>query len=66
MNQHDTVEGKIGSKGFRAPEVIKELPHDLKIDVWGYGCLLFGILFVRLPFSDEKDAISDERFYIWS
>ena len=27
MNQHDSIEGKIGSQGFRAPELLKGIPY---------------------------------------
>ena len=65
MNQHDSIEGKIGSQGFRAPELLKGIPYGQSVDVWGFGCLLYGILFVKLPFSDEKMVVNDEAFDIW-
>ena len=44
-----------GTPGFMAPEVILQKPCNSKIDIWGLGVMLYGLLFATLPFVGKND-----------
>jgi len=42
--------GLCGSKYWMAPEMIKHLPYDYKVDIWGFGCLIIELAEGRHPY----------------
>lgn len=51
LNSHDEkCRFKIGTPGYTSPEVYKNEPYGLKIDIWGIGIIMFVILTAKLPF----------------
>jgi MAP/microtubule affinity-regulating kinase len=58
-NQKDKVEA--GSLAYMPPEVLSESKADTttKIDVWAIGCILFGMIYGKLPFwGDTEDEFA--------
>jgi len=44
-----------GTIDYMAPEMIKNLPHDYRIDIWSLGVLLYELLHGHAPFSGKND-----------
>jgi serine kinase len=43
-----------GSYAYASPEILKGMPYDpFMSDVWAVGCVLFAMVFGRLPFDDR-------------
>lgn len=49
-------DGKVGTRHYRAPEIVLGLPWDEKADVWSVGCL------VALGYLGERPMCADEDF----
>ncbi|KAF7703887.1 putative casein kinase II subunit alpha like protein [Cucumispora dikerogammari] len=47
------VSPEVGSKGYKAPELLFNLSYGCKIDVWGFGCVFGEMLFNKQLFSDD-------------
>jgi serine kinase len=46
-----------GSYAYASPEILKGIPYDpFMSDVWAMGCVLFAMVFGRLPFDDKDPA----------
>ena len=45
-----------GTVEYLAPEIIKRERYSYAIDWWGYGCLIYEMLFGQTPFYDENRA----------
>lgn len=46
-----------GSYAYASPEILKGIPYDPFLsDVWAMGCVLFAMVFGRLPFDDKDPA----------
>ena len=45
----------IGSLLYNAPEIIKDLEYDEKIDLWSLGVTLFELYFGVLPYGPNAD-----------
>lgn len=46
-----------GSYAYASPEILKGTPYDPFLsDVWAMGCVLFAMVFGRLPFDDRDPA----------
>lgn len=50
--RHD---GRIGTRQFRAPEVVLGLPWDELSDIWGAGCIIAMLYLGERPFSVHED-----------
>ena len=49
-----------GSLCFKAPELIKHLPYNFKVDVWAIGITIYYLIFKVLPFEKgNKQQIKD-------
>mmetsp|Transcript_23725 Transcript_23725/g.23499 ORF Transcript_23725/g.23499 Transcript_23725/m.23499 type:complete len:356 (-) Transcript_23725:21-1088(-) len=61
------VSGKLtascGSPGYVAPEILRKIPYDLKVDVFSAGIILFILLSGRSPFStgSPKETLVKNR-----
>lgn len=43
-----------GSYAYASPEILKGIPYDpFQSDVWATGCVLYAMVFGRLPFDDR-------------
>jgi 5'-AMP-activated protein kinase catalytic alpha subunit len=45
---------RVLTSAYLAPEVIKEEPHTLAVDIWSAGVLLYFLSFAQLPFTDDS------------
>lgn len=46
-----------GSYAYASPEILKGIPYDpFQSDVWAMGCVLYAMVFGRLPFDDRDPA----------
>lgn len=54
------LKGKtVGTPLFLAPEVTKEDSYDHRIDIWGYGCLLYHMATLEPPFkANDYDELT--------
>ena len=54
---HATINGRIGTDGFFAPEMMRGQAYGVAVDVYSLGALMFAIHTGRLPFLelDKKD-----------
>ena len=44
-----------GSYAYASPEILKGIPYDpYTSDIWAMGCVLFAMIFGRLPFDDRN------------
>jgi len=48
-----------GTYEYMAPEIVKEVPYDLGIDVWSLGILLYELTHGYSPFRSQKDNYDD-------
>ena len=44
-----------------APELLKEKPYSLPVDIWGLGVLLYAIVSSTLPFAFPKKKLTPEN-----
>jgi serine/threonine protein kinase len=51
-----------GSLCFKAPELIKHIDYNFKVDIWAIGITLFSIIYGELPF--EKGEKEDIKYSI--
>jgi testis-specific serine kinase len=46
-----------GSYAYASPEILKGIPYDPFLsDIWAMGCVLFAMVFGRLPFDDRDPS----------
>jgi serine kinase len=46
-----------GSYAYASPEILKGVPYDpFMSDIWAMGCVLYAMVFGRLPFDDRDPA----------
>jgi fused-like protein len=43
----------VGSPGYVAPEILHQQPYDHRVDLFSLGCVLYTILFNKLPFKGK-------------
>jgi len=48
-----------GTYEYMAPEIVKEVPYDLGIDVWSLGILLYELTHGYSPFRAQNDNFDD-------
>lgn len=54
-----------GSYAYASPEILKGVPYDpFMSDVWAMGCVLFAMVFGRLPFDDRDPSKLIKVIYI--
>ena len=48
---------KVGTPLFLAPELIKQVPYDYKVDLWSFGCAMYHLAALEPPFIGENVII---------
>lgn len=49
-----SIDDEFGTLGYMAPEVIKGLDYDKKIDNWSLGILLYNFVTGKMPFPGKS------------
>lgn len=48
---------RVGTPLYLAPELIKQIPYDFKIDIWSVGCSLYHLCALEPPFLGENSIL---------
>lgn len=53
--QSENIHGNlVGTPLYISPEQIRKQPYGFKIDVWAYGCVLYNLAYLYLPFNGNN------------
>ncbi|XP_010640062.1 G protein-coupled receptor kinase 4 isoform X3 [Fukomys damarensis] len=55
------VQGRVGTVGYMAPEVINNEKYTFSPDWWGLGCLIYEMIQGRSPFRKPKEKVKREE-----
>ncbi|EHB06441.1 G protein-coupled receptor kinase 6 [Heterocephalus glaber] len=55
-----TIQGRVGTVGYVAPEVVKNERHTFSPDWWALGCLLYEMITGQSPFQQRKKIKREE------
>uniref|UniRef100_A0A671MJS0 G protein-coupled receptor kinase n=1 Tax=Sinocyclocheilus anshuiensis TaxID=1608454 RepID=A0A671MJS0_9TELE len=56
-----TITQKAGTKGYMAPEILKQEPYRTSVDWWALGCSIYEMVAGRLPFRGHKEKVTKEE-----
>ena len=56
-----TTETHLGTPATMAPEIMKNLKYDSKVDLWSVGVIIYQLHFNKLPFPGYKEEIILEK-----
>lgn len=45
---------RVGTPLYLAPELIKQIPYDFKVDIWSVGCSLYQLACLEPPFQGDN------------
>lgn len=45
---------RVGTPLYLAPELVRQLPYDFKVDIWGMGCVMYQICCLEAPFTGDN------------
>lgn len=48
-----------GTPHFMAPEVLKQIPHNYKSDLWSIGVILYFMMFRKYPFNNRNNLLKE-------
>lgn len=52
----ESLTSRVGTPTYVAPEILKNLPHDHRVDLWSAGVVIFVLLVGYPPFLDEDQT----------
>ena len=52
----ESLTSRVGTPTYVAPEILKNLPHDQRADLWSVGVVIFVLLVGYPPFLDENQT----------
>lgn len=52
----ESLTSRVGTPTYVAPEILKNLPHDHRVDLWSVGVVIFVLLVGYPPFMDENQT----------
>ncbi|XP_056334513.1 rhodopsin kinase grk7-b isoform X4 [Danio aesculapii] len=56
-----TTTQKAGTKGYMAPEILKQEPYRTSVDWWALGCSIYEMVAGRVPYRDHKEKVAKEE-----
>ncbi|XP_037685227.1 G protein-coupled receptor kinase 4 [Choloepus didactylus] len=59
--ERGTVQGRVGTIGYMAPEVLNNEPYTFGPDWWGLGCLIYEMIQGHSPFRKFKEKVKREE-----
>eukprot|EP00931_Biecheleriopsis_adriatica_P007458 TRINITY_DN108739_c0_g1_i1.p1 TRINITY_DN108739_c0_g1~~TRINITY_DN108739_c0_g1_i1.p1 ORF type:complete len:803 (-),score=173.33 TRINITY_DN108739_c0_g1_i1:109-2517(-) len=62
LKEDERLSSEVGTRIFWAPEIFAR-DYGLKVDVWAFGIIMYGLLDGRFPFKDEHDIKKKEPKY---
>ena len=57
LKKKEKMRGKIGTTIYMAPEILKKLRYNEKVDMWSVGVILFNMITGCQPFSSDGEEI---------
>jgi len=57
LKMKEKMRGKIGTTIYMAPEILKKLRYNEKVDMWSVGVILFNMITGCQPFSSDNEEI---------
>ncbi|XP_074838164.1 G protein-coupled receptor kinase 5-like isoform X3 [Carettochelys insculpta] len=57
----EMIQGRVGTVGYMAPEVINNERYTFSPDWWGLGCLIYEMIEGRSPFRARKERVKREE-----
>lgn len=63
IDEKDVRKSVCGTPEYMPPEVIDNVPHDLKIDIWMLGVLLFEMLHGHTPYQGNHTSLIKEQIF---
>ena len=45
---------RVGTPLYLAPELVRQVPYDLKVDIWALGCVLYQVSCMEAPFVGDN------------
>ena len=61
MSVGEKSEGVYGHVHYRAPEMVRGLPYDFKVDDWSFGVIIFFMLTKSFPFNTEDESTKNDK-----
>lgn len=62
LSAGERLSSEVGTRIFWAPEIFAK-NYALKVDIWAFGIVMYGLLDGRFPFKDEHDIKNKEPKY---
>ena len=56
INDASTKMSLVGTYAWMAPEVIRNLPYNEKVDIWSYGVVLWELLTGEVPYRNVDNS----------
>jgi calcium/calmodulin-dependent protein kinase I len=61
VHMQESLTKRVGTPSYVAPEILKNLPHDQRVDLWSIGVIVFVLLVGYPPFMEDNQAILFDR-----
>ncbi|XP_056323335.1 G protein-coupled receptor kinase 5 [Danio aesculapii] len=58
LPENKLVNGRVGTAGYMAPEVVAGTSYGVSVDWWGLGCLIYEMTAKKPPFRNHKEQVS--------
>ena len=57
----NSLTSRVGTPTYVAPEILKNIPHDQRVDLWSVGVVIFVLLVGYPPFMEDNQAVLFDR-----